>query len=67
MQEKEYEPLTLDISLLGGSTEGTSHNPEPASDTIVAVEDEQPTLEAQGTIAEETVPFKKIRSIRFAE
>jgi hypothetical protein len=64
MQEKEYEPLTLDIPLLGGST-GTSH--EPASGTIVSVEDEQPALEAQGTTAEENVPFKKSRSIRFAE
>jgi hypothetical protein len=67
MQENAYEPLVLNIPLLGGSTEGTLHNPEPALDTIVAVEDEQPLLEPQGTITEESSPFKKKRSIRFAE
>jgi len=66
MQEKTYEPLVLDIPLLGGSSEGTSHNPDLASDTIVAVEDEQPSLEAQGTMTEETLPSKK-RSIRFVD
>ena len=67
MQEKTYEPLVLDIPLLGGSSEGTSHNPDLASDTIVAVEDEQPRLvEAQGTMTEETLPSKK-RSIRFVD
>jgi hypothetical protein len=67
MQEKAYEPLALDIPLLGGSTEGASHNPEPASDTIVAVEDEQPPLEAQGTTTGETSLSKKRRINRFAE
>jgi len=69
MQEKAYEPVMLNISLLGGSAEGTSHDPpEQASDPIVAVEDEQPSLEARGTTtAEESPPLKKIRTIRFAE
>jgi hypothetical protein len=67
MQEKDYEPLTLDISLLEGSTEGTSHNPEPASDTIVAVEDVRHASETQGTIGQENIPSKKSRTIRFAE
>jgi hypothetical protein len=67
MQEKAYEPVILNIPLLGGSAEGTSHDPEQASDPIVAVEDEQPSLEARGTTTEESPPLKKIRTIRFAE
>jgi len=67
MQEKAYEPVILNISLLGGFAEATSHNPESASDTIVAVEDERPPSEAQGTSIEENPPTKKIRTIRFAE
>ena len=74
MQETPYEPVMLNIPLLGGSAEGTSHDPEPATDAIVAVEDEdedeQPSLEARGTTAttaEESPPSKKIRTIRFAE
>ena len=70
IQEKAYEPLMLNIPLLGGSesAEGTSHDPEPASDAIVAVEDQQSSLEARGTSStEEKPPSKKIRTIRFAE
>lgn len=67
MQEKAYEPLILDIPLLGGSTEGTLRNPEAASDTIEAVEDEHPLLNAQGTSTEARSPLKKLRSIRFAD
>jgi hypothetical protein len=68
IQEKAYEPVMLNIPLLGGSAaEGTSHDPESASDAIVAVEDEQPYLEARGTTREESSPLKKIRTIRFAE
>jgi hypothetical protein len=71
IQEKAYEPVILNIPLLGGSAEGlgTSHDPvEPASDAIVAVEeDEQPFLEARGTATDESPPLKKIRTIRFAE
>ena len=70
MQEKAYEPVILNIPLLGGSAEGTSHDPaEPASDAIVAVEeDEQPSLESRRTTTlEESPPLKKIRTIRFAE
>ena len=68
IQEKAYEPVILNIPLLGGSAEGTSHDPaEPASDAIVAVEeDEQPSLEARGTTTEEGPPLKKMRTIRFA-
>jgi hypothetical protein len=67
MQEKAYEPLILDIPLLGGSTEVTSRNPEPVLDTIVAVEDEHSALNAPGTSTEERSPLKKLRSIRFAD
>ena len=68
MQENAYEPLVLNIPLLGGSAEGTSHDHEPASDAIVTVEDttEQPPSEARGTI-EGSPPLKKVRTIRFAE
>jgi hypothetical protein len=65
--------VILNIPLLGGSAEGTSHDPatdpaEPASDAIVAVvEDEQPSLEMRGTTIEESPPVKKIRTIRFAD
>lgn len=61
--------MILNIPLLGGAAEGTSHDPaEPASDAIVAVEeDEQPSLEARETTTEESPPLKKIRTIRFAE
>jgi hypothetical protein len=66
IQEKAYEPLILNIPLLGGS-EGTSHDPaEPASDAIVAVEDERPSLEARRTTIDEIPPLKKTRTIRFA-
>jgi hypothetical protein len=70
MEEKAYEPVVLNIPLLGGSAaEEISHDPaEPASDAIVAVEDdEQPSLEARGTATEENPPSKKIRTIRFAD
>jgi hypothetical protein len=68
MQEKAYEPVTLNIPLLGGAAKETSHNPELASDAIVAVEGEQqPSLEARGTTTEESPPLKKTRTIRFAE
>ena len=68
MQEKAYEPLILDIPLLGGSTKRSPRNPGPASDTIVAVEDELSPLEAPGTSTEgRSPPSKKSRSIRFAE
>jgi hypothetical protein len=70
MQEKAYEPVMLNIPLLGGSAEGTSHDPGPAtSDAIVAVEEEheQLSLDARGTTAVESPPSKKIRTIRFAE
>lgn len=68
MEEKAYEPVVLNIPLLGGSAEETSHDPaELVSDAIVAVEDEQPFLEARGTTTEESPPLKKIRTIRFAD
>ena len=62
--------MILNIPLLGGAAEGTSHDPaEPASDALVGVEeDEQPSLEeARETTTEEGPPLKKIRTIRFAE
>ena len=68
MEAKAYEPLMLNIPLLGGcAAEGTSHDSEPASDAIVAVEDDsgQPSLE--GATEEGSPPSKKIRTIRFAE
>jgi hypothetical protein len=71
MQEKAYEPLILDIPLLGGSTGGTSRNPGPSLETIVIIDDEHhpsEQLEAQGTSTEgRSPPLKKARSIRFAE
>ena len=73
MQETAYEPLTLNIPLLGRSTEEISRDPEPAIDTDVAVEDEdedeQRAVEAQleEPTTEEQLPFKKRRVIRFAE
>ena len=68
MQEKAYEPLVLDIPLLGGSTGGTSRNPGPALETIVTVDDEHHPLEAPGTSTEgRSPPSKKSRFIRFAE
>jgi len=68
MQETAYEPLILNVPLLGGSTEGTSRSPETMIDTDVAVEDDQPsTSEAQKSTTEEHLPLKKRRTIRFAE
>jgi hypothetical protein len=67
IQDTAYEPLSLNIPLLGGSTNRTSSNPEePAMDTVVTVEDEQP-LEGQDLTAEEQQLSKKRRTIRFAE
>lgn len=63
MQEMAYKPVVLNIPLLGGSTD----DPEPASDAVVAVDEEEPFLEARGTTREESPPSKKIRTIRFAE
>ncbi len=68
MEEKAYEPVILNIPFLGGSAaEAMSHNPESASDAIVAVEDERPSSEARETVTEESPPLKKIRTIKFAE
>jgi len=71
MQETTYEPLFLNIPLLGRSTEETSRGPEPTINTDVAVEDEdeQRTVEAQLEVptTEEQLPFKKRRIISFAE
>ena len=63
IEEKVYEPVMLNIPLLGQSAEGAPHDPEPVSDAIVAVEN----VEARGTATEGTPPIKKIRTIRFAE
>ena len=70
MQESAYEPLVLDVPLLGRTTDETSRNAESVLvDTVVAVEDEQPSslLEAPQPTIEEYPPLKKRRTIRFAE
>ena len=72
MQETAYEPLILDVPLLGRNTNETSRKAESAlMDTVVTVEDEQssslPSLEAQQPTIEEYPPLKKKRTIRFAE
>ena len=72
MQEAAYEPLILDVPLLGRNTNETSRKAESAlMDTVVTVEDEQssslPSLEAQQPTIEEYPPLKKKRTIRFAE
>jgi hypothetical protein len=68
MEETAYEPLVLNVPLLGRSAEGTSRDPGPGIDTVVAVEDEQPSLlEARQPMIEEDPPLKKRRTIRFVE
>jgi hypothetical protein len=68
MEETTYEPLVLNVPLLGRSAEGTSRDPGPGLDTVVAVEDEQPSLlEARQPMTEEDPPLKKRRTIRFVE
>jgi len=71
MQETAYEPLTLDVPLLGRTTDETSRKAESVlMDTAVTVEDEQPSSslpEAQQPTIEEYPPLKKRRTIRFAE
>jgi len=67
MQETVYEPLILNIPLLGRTTDETSRDPEPAINMDVAVEDDQRTVEAQEPTTEEQLPFKKRRIIRFVE
>jgi len=67
MQETTYEPLILNIPLLGRTTDETSRDPEPAINMDVAVEDDQRTVEAQEPTTEEQLPFKKRRIIRFVE
>ncbi|KAI9508447.1 P-loop containing nucleoside triphosphate hydrolase protein [Russula earlei] len=72
MEETAYEPLTLDIPLLGRTAEETSPSrpPEPAMDAVVeAVQDEPPGTpdDAQGPTTTEQLPLKKRRIIRFAE
>ena len=70
MQEATYEPLILDVPLLGRTADETSRNAESVLvDTAVTVEDEQPYSlpEAQQPTIEEYPPLKKRRTIRFAE
>ena len=72
MQETAYEPLILDVPLLGRNTNETSRKAESGPmDAVVTVEDEQssslPSLEAQQPTIEEYPPLKKRRTIRFAE
>jgi hypothetical protein len=68
MQEAAYEPLILDVPLLGRITDETSRKVESVlMDTAVTVEDEQHSSEAQPPTIEEYPPLKKRRTIRFAE
>jgi hypothetical protein len=68
MQDTAYEPLTLNIPLLGRPAEEASHNSEPIVDSIVTEMDERASLpEVRQPTTEEDPPFKKRRTIRFVE
>jgi hypothetical protein len=71
MQDTAYEPLNLNVLLLGGLTEAeaTSRSGEKTStdNAIVVVEGEPPSKEPPAPTAVEQPLLKKRRTIRFAE
>ena len=71
MQETAYEPLILNVPLLGGfaGAEDRACNGEKTStdDLIVVVEGDLPSPEPLNPTAGEQSPPKKRRTIRFAE
>jgi hypothetical protein len=72
MQETVYEPLILNIPLLGGAAgaEDIARNTETTSssdDAIVVVESDPPLQEPQVPTTGEQPLLKKRRTIRFAE
>ena len=70
MQGTAYEPLTLNIPLLGALAGETSRNIEVSADEIEGVDDgvDKPLEGRRGpTAAEEQPTLKKRRTIRFSE
>jgi hypothetical protein len=71
MQEATYEPLILNIPLLGGfaGAVDTGHNTENMStnDPIIVVEGDPQSQEPQAPTIGEQPLLKKRRTVRFAD
>jgi hypothetical protein len=68
VQEAAYEPLTLNIPLLGTLAGETSRNFEASADEIGGTHSSETSIEKrQGPTTEDQLTLKKRRTIRFSD